>query len=410
VRTASLRPDSESLQQNGPRTRDSLEWLDALKGIAIAAVVLDHAFIVDDYLLWKHLYFSVSWFIFLAGVSNTNSARRRGYDPAHDTFGLWRRRVRSLIPPYLFVSVLAALLFDRGHTAVGTFARDLVLFHGLPPLYFIALLLQLLALFPLLYWALYRAGRLGRSLVAITVVPVAAVLSHSVTFPWVLGAHYLFGASFLYLFVLGMLAEPFLSSQSMHPFVWLALGAIVFLPAERLNVATNGILMTHPPSNVLVAYSVGLLSIGYACSRLFARTLPARVARLLGRRSIDIYLYHYFFLIPILPFRHVAWMKAIPFVWGQVTLMLIAVPVAIGGSLIAARLAAQAGAYSLATLRWMRRCLHRIPQEDSRGTSVAEARPISSATSHTGELGRYGSLASIRLFGADRPMRRRQHR
>jgi peptidoglycan/LPS O-acetylase OafA/YrhL len=409
VRTASPLPDIDSREPSGQTRSDSLDWLDALKGIAIVAVVLDHAFIVDNFLLWKHLYFSVSWFIFLAGVSNAYSARRRGYDPARDTFSLWKRRLRSLLLPYLFVSVMAGLFFDRGAAPVSKFVRDLLLFHGLPPLYFIVLLIQLLALFPVLYWALHRAGWIGRCLVAVAIVPVAAVLSHEITFPWVLGAHYLFGASFLYLFVLGMIAEGFLSSQSMHPVGWLAAGLIVFVPAERINVATNGVLMTHPPSNVLVAYSVGLLAIAYACARLFPETFPVRLARRLGRRSIDIFLYHYFFLIPFFPFRSIPWTRAVPFVWSQVLVMLCSVPLAIGGSLLAARLAALCGTATVAAARRVSQSLRERGAHYPDPPGVNQERSGLPPILQMVRPDRGSNLALMRLVDADRPTRRRRH-
>lgn len=337
-----------------PTTGSSLRWLDALKGIAVLAVVLDHAFIVDDYLLWKHLYFSVSWFIFLAGVSNTYSGRRRGFDLRQDTIRLWKRRLATLLGPYLLASAVTYVALDFRRTSLQSFLRQLVLFHTLPPDYFIALLLQLLVLFPILFVLLYRAGWKGRLAVAVTIVPVAAVLSRQVTFPWVLGAHYLFGASFLYLFVLGMLLEPALTSGRIHPLVWLGLSLPLFVWAEGVNVATNGAVMTHPPSNVLVIYAVGLIGTCYAACRLFGQSAPVRLLALLGRRSLDIFLYHYLFILPILQFRDTAWTARLPFVWSQVVLMVATVPMAIVGSILAAR----AGSALVLTLTgWLSRAL-----------------------------------------------------
>jgi len=314
-----------------------LGWLDALKGIAILAVVIDHGFIVDDYVVWKHLYFAVSWFIFLAGVSNTHSARRRCFRPLKDSLPFWRKRAGALVGPYLAASGIAFLVLDPRHPSAGMFFDRLALFNGLPQLYFVPLLLQLLALFPILFAALYLFGWLGRAAVALTIIPVAAVLSRLVTFPWVLGAHYLFGASFLYLFVLGMLAEPYLSARRPKPAVWLACAVPLFAWAERLNLSTNGDLMTHPPSNVLVLYAVALALVCYALCCQFAGSLPVRAAAQLGRRSFDIFLYHYLFLLPILQFRNHAWTNRLPVLDGQLVLMAAAIPIAVAGSILTAR-------------------------------------------------------------------------
>ena len=330
LQTRSPAASAEASQRKGY----NLPWLDALKGIAILAVVLDHSFIVDDYVLWKHLYFSVSWFIFLAGVSNTYTARLREFEPRRDCVAYWRHRLNGLLWPYLCVSVVAYLLVDARIWTGGRYLRELLLFHTLPPLYFIALLLQMLAIFPLLFALIYRWGWKGRLALALAIVPVATRLSSDVTFPWVLGAHYLFGASFLYLFVLGMLLQPQLTSSRLHPVVWLALGVPIFVWFEHLNLDSKGVLMTHPPSNVLVAYSVGLLLICYAAARLFGDWSGLRWLRGLGRRSLDIFLYHYIFVLPILPYHHGVHIGALSTVQSQLLLMAADVPFAIVGSLL----------------------------------------------------------------------------
>jgi peptidoglycan/LPS O-acetylase OafA/YrhL len=320
-----------------PRSGQHLEWLDALKGVAILAVVLDHAFIIDNYLLWKHLYFAVSWFVFLAGVSNAYSARRRGFDVRRDALALWSRRFVSLFPPYLSASALAYLVLYLGRVPTHQFLRDVAIFHTLPPLYFIALLLQLLTVFPLLFALLHKTGWGGRLVVAATVVPVAAVLSQRITFPWVLGAHYLLGASFLYLFALGIGMEPLLTGGRARPLLIL-LGCLpLAFWAERVNVATNGMLMTHPPSNVLLVYAMSFLGLAYAACQLFAGSAIVRGVAWLGHRSLDVFVYHYLFLLPIFGFRHTAWTNRIPLVWSQALLMAAAVPLAIIGSLITAK-------------------------------------------------------------------------
>ena len=345
--------------------RNTLAWLDALKGVAILAVVLDHAFLVDNYVLWKHLYFSVSWFIFLAGVSNTTSALGRGFQARRDTFGLWRRRVATILPPYLAASLLALVFIYIGRQPLSVFAHEFFLFHTLPPLYFIALLFQLLLVFPLLFVLLFRAGWAGKLLVAASIVPVAAILSHRITFPWVLGAHYLFGASFLYLFVLGMLLAPRLVQERPHHLVWIAAGILLFAVGEWQNLSTGGELMTHPPSNVLVIYSTGLLAIAYGLSRRYAGSGVVLALGWLGRRSLDVFVYHYLFLTPFLALRHTRWMPELPIVWDQLIPMVIAVPLAIAGSLVTGAMVARA-------LRSLRGALKRRPGS---GVAAGQDRP-----------------------------------
>jgi peptidoglycan/LPS O-acetylase OafA/YrhL len=330
----------------------TLEWLDALKGIAILAVVSDHAFIVYAYLIWKHLYFAVSWFIFLAGVSNTFSARRRRFELKRDTPAFWRRRAESLLPPYLGASAFAFVTVYAGRAPLAVFLRELAGFHTLPPLYFIPLLLQFLLVFPILFTLLYRSGWMGKLLVAALTVPVAAVLADRITFGWPLGAHYLLGASFLYLFLLGMALEPLLTSGRIAPFPLLLGSLAVFAWAERMNINTGGLLMTHPPSNLLVVYAVSLLGVGYTLCRRFPGFPVVRAAAWLGRRSLQIFLYHYPFLLPLFAYRQSAWTNRLPLHWSQAMLMAAAIPIAIAGSLLVAH-----GLAALAALP--RRLLHR---------------------------------------------------
>jgi peptidoglycan/LPS O-acetylase OafA/YrhL len=328
----------------------TLEWLDALKGIAIIAVVLDHAFIVDNYELWKHLYFHVSWFIFLAGVANAYSARKRVFASTGEILAMWWRRIASLLPAYLGASALAFLFVYAGRQSLESFGRDLLLFHTLPPLYFIAMLLQLLIAFPLLFHLWYRCGWLGRAVFCAATVAIAGFVSQVVTFPWVLGAHYLLGATFLYLFVLGLALEPLLTGKRISPWIWLILAAPLLIAAERANLQSDGDLMTHPPTLWQIGYSLGSVLLCYALCRILAGKFPIRFFSRIGRRSLDIFAYHYLLILPILQFRHAEWTHRLPFVQGQIALMAAAVPIAIAGSMIIGRLFATTAASILASL------------------------------------------------------------
>jgi fucose 4-O-acetylase-like acetyltransferase len=334
-------------------SRTNYAWLDVLKGIAIVAVVVDHAFIVDDYLLWKQLYFHVSWFILLAGVTNTLSAGRGGFSIVRGTPAMLLRRLQTIFWPYLWASTLAYLVLHFRHLSLMEFARELVLFRALPPFYFIALLFQLLLLFPLLYLLLHRAGWYGKIAALPLVVVLATVVSRRVTFPWTLGAHYLFGASFLYFFAIGVLLAPALVASRLNAVACIALALPVFALAEWMVIQSNGDVMTHPPSNVSLIYSLSLIVPCFALAVRFASAAPVRLIETIGHRSLAIFLYHYLFLIPILPYRHQAWTGAIGLVPGQVVLMAVAVPVAIGGSMAIAAVSARLWRWCLFCLRML---------------------------------------------------------
>ncbi len=314
----------------------SLEWLDALKGVAIIAVVFDHAFIVDDYLVWKHAYFAVSWFIFLAGVSNTLSARRRGFACRRDVLQFYRRRLRSLLGPYLWITVLATALLASRALAPIALGRRLLLADAQPQLYFVPLLLQLLLVFPALYLALFRFGWAGRLVALVGVLLVGPWLSYRITLPWALGAHYLLGASFLYLFVLGMLAAALLARAAPRHLPLAAACLLCAVLGERALLRSGGTIMTHPPSNAMLPYTLGLLGSAFALCRLLQGSAPLRLLAALGHRSLDIFLYHYLFLLPFLPYRDRTRAHALPFPHAQAVLVVAAIVTAIAGALLLA--------------------------------------------------------------------------
>lgn len=301
------------------------------------AVVFDHAFIVDDYLAWKHAYFAVSWFILLAGVSNTLSARRRGFSNGRDVIAFGRRRLRSLLGPYLWITVLAVALLDRAAFTPGALSHRVLFADVQPQLYFVPLLLQLLLVFPLLYVALYRLGWFGRAATLAGVLLVGSLLAYRITLPWTLGAHYLLGASFLYLFVIGMLIAPLLAAAGRRHLPLAVIVLCTALLGERMLLRSGGTIMTHPPSNAMLPYTLGVLGICYTLFRLLRGSPPVRLLAALGHRSLDIFLYHYLFLLPFLPFRDPARARALPISHAQAVLVVVAIATAIAGALLLAR-------------------------------------------------------------------------
>ena len=334
--SATIAPPAADHAPSKPQGSGPIVWLDALKGIAILAVVADHAFIVDNYLDWKHLYFSVTWFVFLAALTNTISARQRGLSGRSAVLALWSRRLKSLLVPYLAASVLGYLVLSFPHYSLTQLGRELLLFHALPPLYFVALLLQLLAVFPALYWLIYCLRPWGILLALGISVAIVELLSQRLYLPFVLGAHYFLGGTFLFAFLLGMLVAPAMVAGAPRFRAWITLCLPAFVWAEYVLITTNGALMTHPPTNIQLVYSISLLGICYAALSAFPDAAITRLLAYLGRRSMEIFLYHYIFLLPILAYRHTAWTGRLPLVQGQLVLMAVAIPGATVASILAA--------------------------------------------------------------------------
>src|SRR3989344_5946245 len=91
------------------------KWVDVLRGIAILAVVLDHAFFLypqfRNTVVWSHTYFSIPWFVFLSGVTNTLSAKGKTwvFPRTHLLFVLKRF---SLLLPYILAALISYVLLN----------------------------------------------------------------------------------------------------------------------------------------------------------------------------------------------------------------------------------------------------------------------------------------------------------
>lgn len=309
-------------------------WIDILRGIAIIAVVLDHVMYMFPTLrsesLWHHTYFSVPWFIFLSGVANTHSAKRKEpqhFIPFYLGF-LWRRS--NILVAYLFASMVSYGVVHKGQIDSAELLTQLRLFSAQPTYYFINLLTQLYLIFPLLYWLLKRAH--PRAVVAGTVLIAGAAWGLQVMGqpPWPFSpAGRLFGSIYLVVFWLGMVAGRF--GIPTHWFVWF--GALeVFVFTEWALNATQGYFLGLTPTVPFILWAMSLLIVVYLVLRVL-RAAQLRIPhawqslKILGRYSVWIYLYHYLILLLLLQsMPQLPWLAAL---FGAL-LVGLAVPLVVG--------------------------------------------------------------------------------
>src|SRR3989338_5582507 len=132
------------------------KWIDWMRGIAISAVVVDHIFFIYFQMridfVWQLLYFSITWFVFLSGVTAYISFSRKDF---HLTFrsllGYWGRRMSDLVLPYIIVSGMVYFFGHADTFDIKDFSSQELLFSIQPTYYFVNLMLQLSVIAPFLY-------------------------------------------------------------------------------------------------------------------------------------------------------------------------------------------------------------------------------------------------------------------
>jgi probable poly-beta-1,6-N-acetyl-D-glucosamine export protein len=194
---------------------------DYLRGFAIVAIISIHVLAfstlidhpnsispVTGYL--THLAdFGVPLFLFISGFML--SARYIGRTSARQ---FYQRRMQSILLPYLFFALVFAVFnwFVLGQTSTSQQVIDFLLFYGTGPFWFVAVILQLYLLFPLLVKVYNWAEASGRAEAMVVVSLALYVLWYGVVNGMLVGIlENNLGASAIYAeHVIGMLFFPFL--------------------------------------------------------------------------------------------------------------------------------------------------------------------------------------------------------
>lgn len=127
------------------------QYIQALRGISIAAVVLIHCLGKDgvgSWLVKPCLYFSVMLFIFLSGYL-TKKERVEG-----QVFKFYFKRLSKIIPPYIIWTIIY-LIYDKNLT-ITYFIKCLITAGACGPLYFLVDYGELVLLTPLLFLILQK--------------------------------------------------------------------------------------------------------------------------------------------------------------------------------------------------------------------------------------------------------------
>ncbi len=275
------------------------KWIDVLRGIAILAVIADHIFTlfgtfrIDS--IWKHTYFSVSWFIFLSGVTNGISASKTTWVFPKSYVTFWRKRL-TIIFPYIFASTVSFLVFTYPHFHIDgkRYIYEIVHFSNQPIFYYINLLLQLYIIFPFLYVLMNKSKKDWQMvLLVFGTIFLSFILQAYTTPPWPFDAGLrVMGGILLAVFFLGVLYGREVFRIDRYIFI---ISILIFTAIEVLLVYTHeSIFKSLEHTFYLEAWSISLLFIiKFLFDRVRYDNLFSRLLNFLGRHSLFIYLFHF---------------------------------------------------------------------------------------------------------------------
>ncbi len=299
-------------------------WIDFARFLSILAVLIDHTkgILYESEAVQSAFFYSVSAFFFLAGMTSFYSLRHRKAEES--VVGWTIRRLWRIVAPYLVA--VAVCQYVRGGFSWNLYAFILWVlnFRLEGQFYFVLIYLQLVVLSPFLYLVTIYVGKrrwhwLWRALFLAAVWMISVLCVEDTFIMDTYGAgRYLFGGTYLFLYVLGMAAAQLEIDfkGKKEAFVSLcvslaALGAsLAFLLGNRfaLDESLFGwTLRVNPPGIALTVYSLAVLAVAFALCGLVSFTENKPLERLfcaaawMGKYTLYVFLYHMLILEGLLP-------------------------------------------------------------------------------------------------------------
>jgi peptidoglycan/LPS O-acetylase OafA/YrhL len=265
------------------------------------AVIVDHMMFLQPYIFNQivkiNSYFSIIWFIFLAGITSTVSYGRIPEVFPKKAYIFWKKHIRFIYVYLLFSSILYFLINQYDATLSGCI-QTLLHFNASQPYYFFFLLFQFWLLYPLFH----RIVKIKPAYIGIGIFSVICFLTYCLelssgkTSELTLG-DFILGGPYIPVFIIGILYAEYGSVLSRFEY-------LAIFPA----LIGEYILITY--QNTFYSYYPDFLTIGIGISLLFAaktilkpltdvRTIFAPL-QYIGKNSLIIFLMHF----PILQFVH----------------------------------------------------------------------------------------------------------
>lgn len=313
-------------------------WIDALRGIAITAVVLDHAlYFLPAYrnnLLWRHTFFSIPWLVFLSGIANTLSSLQKKWIFPKSYFIFWKKRLLGIYLPFIFATIIIHFFLHQQKIKIAILWPEILNFSVQPSFYFINLILQLYILFPFLFSVLNYSKRWWQQMIVLIVVFIysffifasgAPPMSFTRSAP-------LFGGQLLFTFFLGMLYKQvtiFHSIKRLFLFLIYTFALTAFIIYEVKIFKFGGEFLRFINYDSLIWSASLLVIIKKVIDILEKKKISLGLLKFLGQHSLFIYLFHYFFLgafiYPLSPGAIPLFYRIFPWQAGFVVIVVLAV-------------------------------------------------------------------------------------
>ena len=264
-----------------------LNWLDILKGLAIIAVVVDHTHLP----VVRYSIYSVSMFFLILGFNAYNSIERSCDSSIIE-------RLKSCSRFIILYSIATIIYcFSRSEFSIQLIYEKIVYFSSSAPFYFCAIYIQISLISGLVYRLIKTAC--GTELLSIRAVASCAILlvifyfisrllQNVLLFPNLHGGgKYLFGSTYLFLTVLGMVFARFISAieNKRRSVFFLSLLVLTASPFYINKIWYN------PPAFMTCVYTVSIFLV-VASAGFTWKNIASRFIMLLGKYSIHIFLYH----------------------------------------------------------------------------------------------------------------------
>ncbi|MGG3282738.1 acyltransferase family protein [Paenibacillus solani] len=275
-------------------------WIDFLKGLSILAVVFDHLFGIVYHNQSVHLLteFSVTAFIFLAGVTSVISIERNKMSLRDYQI----RRVKGVLIPYLIATAIYVFVNLHYNFDLKVYWNALLNFNASAPFYFIAFFIQLVIIAPYLYKLLVNKRIWFQLLSLIIVYLIARLFTHNSVIGEIYGGGgKLLGGSYLFVFFLGMLTYMLYKKHSdifnkNYVNVLLMIVSIIALGVVYFTGWLN-LGWTNPPNKYTIIYSLSVMVFGFSLFMLLAKWRVSKtflsMFETLGKYSLYIFLYHW---------------------------------------------------------------------------------------------------------------------
>ncbi|MGG4144496.1 acyltransferase [Paenibacillus algorifonticola] len=281
-----------------PNTR--YDWIDFLKALAMIAVVLNHTYniIFTDRVLLLHTIFSVTMFVFVAGITAAISIdRQKEVKPK-----FIMRRISGILIPYTLAALMYNLYVYKGVFSLSGFFVELITF-SYPAMYYIAFFIQLVLISTLLFKIIKAQHKSPLIILVIGLIYFLSVYltENTIVSNIALAGGNILGGTYLFVYALGILFYMWMPKPSNMKtnliFLVLCMAGLIFF--ENRGYIFNS--WSNPPTELTMLYTLlifgivfSVFNVSYSRIRYIKKGLT--LFNYIGKHSLYIYLYHFLFI------------------------------------------------------------------------------------------------------------------